>query len=140
MLRRLAMILALITVVCAVPALAAAQTRTIKKVPARNTSSSSGVEMFHAYCSPCHGKAGKGDGPAAAALKNKPADLTALAKNHGGTYSDKDFEERIAGVGMTTAHGTSEMPVWGPIFHDLSGNATLRIYNLKQYIDSLQVR
>jgi mono/diheme cytochrome c family protein len=136
MLRKLAML----TAFCVVPALAAAQTPTIKKVPAPNTSSTNGPEMFQAYCSACHGKTGKGDGPAAAALKNKPADLTMIAKNHGGTFSTKDFEERIAGTSMSAAHGTSDMPVWGPIFRDLPGNDKLRIYNLKQYIDSIQVK
>ena len=32
--------------------------------------------LYVGNCSPCHGKRGKGDGPAAAALKIKPADHT----------------------------------------------------------------
>jgi mono/diheme cytochrome c family protein len=136
MLRKLATIM----VVCAVPAVAAAQIPKIKKAPARNTSSTNGVEMYRAYCAPCHGRTGRGDGPAAPALKNKPADLTTLARDHGGTFSNKDFEDRIGGTGMAAAHGSSEMPVWGPIFRDLPGNDKLRVYNLKQYIDSLQVK
>lgn len=112
---------------------------TIKKAPAKPTSSSDGAQMFSSYCAPCHGKAGKGDGPAAVALKVKPADLTQLKKNHGGTYSNKDFEEKINGMAMSSAHGTSEMPVWGPIFREIAGSPELRIYNLKQYIDNLQM-
>ena len=46
-------------------------------VPA--TSPASGQEMFMSYCAPCHGKEGKGNGPAAGALKISPIDLTALA-------------------------------------------------------------
>jgi mono/diheme cytochrome c family protein len=108
---------------------------TIKREAAKNTASSDGPAMFQSYCSPCHGKSGKGDGPAAAALKTKPADLTGAARRRGGTFSNKEFEDRINGL---SAHGSSEMPVWGPIFRDLSGNDKLRVYNLKQYIDSIQ--
>ena len=111
---------------------------TIKREAVKPTSSSDGSEMFASYCSPCHGKSGRGDGPAAAALKTKPADLTQLRHNHGGTYSTKDFEEKINGMAMSSAHGTTEMPVWGPIFRQISGSPDLRIFNLKKYIDALQ--
>jgi mono/diheme cytochrome c family protein len=111
---------------------------TIKREAAKPTSPSDGGQMFMSYCSPCHGKSGRGDGPAAAALKTKPADLTQLKKNHGGTYSMKAFEERIDGTAMSTAHGTTEMPIWGPIFRDVGGSPELRISNLKKYLDALQ--
>jgi mono/diheme cytochrome c family protein len=35
-----------------------------------------GKELFTKHCGACHGPSGKGDGPAAAALTPKPADLT----------------------------------------------------------------
>ena len=54
-------------------------TTKIKKVPANPTSAGSGKEMFDAYCASCHGVDGKGNGPAAPALKKQPADLTLLA-------------------------------------------------------------
>lgn len=134
--------MAVVMLCLAIPAVGWAQSGgkapTLKREPAKNTSSSDGRGMFLSYCSPCHGKLGRGDGPAAAALKNPPADLTKLKKNHGGTYSQKDFEDRINGLAMGTSHGTSEMPVWGPIFRALSGPDQLRIFNLKAYIDALQ--
>jgi mono/diheme cytochrome c family protein len=111
---------------------------TIKRESARNTSSSDAAQMFLSYCAPCHGKLGMGDGPAAPALKTKPADLTRLKKNHDGSYSQKDFEEKINGVAMSASHGTSEMPVWGPIFRQMSGSDELRVFNLKRYIDAMQ--
>ena len=51
----------------------------VKKVPIQRTSAASGEEMFDAYCAACHGKDGKGNGPAAAELKMPPPDLTTLA-------------------------------------------------------------
>ena len=44
------------------------------------SNSTSGKQMFGDYCAPCHGLSGKGDGPAASALKIPPADLTQLAQ------------------------------------------------------------
>ncbi len=35
-----------------------------------------GNDLFHKNCASCHGNAGKGDGPAAVALKPKPRDLS----------------------------------------------------------------
>jgi mono/diheme cytochrome c family protein len=125
-------------VAAALPALAAAQTTKVEMRPAPIVEATDGAKMFEAYCAACHGKTGKGDGPAASALKTKPADLTQLSKAHPGGLSQKDFEERIQGVSMPSAHGSSPMPVWGPVFRAI-GNEQLRVYNLKRYIDSLQV-
>jgi mono/diheme cytochrome c family protein len=131
---------AAVLVVC--PALGWAQTGkpapTIKREAAKPTSSADGGEMFRSYCAACHGKLGRGDGPAAASLKTKPADLTQLKKNHGGVYSTKDFEEKINGMAMSPSHGTTEMPIWGPIFREIAGSPELRVFNLKKYIDAMQ--
>jgi mono/diheme cytochrome c family protein len=112
----------------------------IKREAAPNTPSNDGAKMFKTYCASCHGLSAKGDGPAAVALKNKPSDLTLLARNNGGSLSGKDFEDKLAGSGMSPAHGNSEMPVWGSIFRDLPGNDKLRVFNLREYIQSLQVK
>src|ERR1035437_888659 len=45
-----------------------------------------GQALFQAYCASCHGKDAKGAGPAAPALKAKPADLTQIGKNNGGKF------------------------------------------------------
>lgn len=124
-------------VALALPAMAAAQTTPkVKLGPAPMTNASDGAEMYRSYCAACHGKTGRGDGPAAPALRDKPADLTQLARTHGGSFSMKDFEDKINGQGMTPAHGSSAMPVWGPVFRSI-GNDTLRIYNLRKYVESL---
>src|ERR1039458_2426386 len=58
------------------------QQRQIKYVPVKPTSPASGQEMYTAYCAVCHGKEGKGNGPAAEALKVPPPDLTILARKN----------------------------------------------------------
>jgi mono/diheme cytochrome c family protein len=115
---------------------------TVKRVEARPIVSIEGKDNFEAYCASCHGKAAKGDGPAAAALKVPPPDLTQLAKKHGGKLNTVDIEQTITGSGkMPTAHGSSDMPLWGPVFRSLSpdSNVTaLRVKNLVDYIESIQ--
>jgi mono/diheme cytochrome c family protein len=115
----------------------------VKTVPATPTSAASGKEMFNAYCASCHGVAGKGNGPAAPALKMQPADLTALARNNGGKYPAMRVMSAIQG-GTQSAHGSKEMPVWGPILMSVSNDrqsvVAQRISNLNGYIESLQAK
>jgi mono/diheme cytochrome c family protein len=117
---------------------------TVKHVPIARTSSTSGSEMFINYCAVCHGKSGKGDGPAASALKVPPADLTTQAKRNGGKFDSAHVATVIRGQGATPAHGSQEMPVWGPLFSSISqgnnGEVQQRIANLVKYIESLQVK
>jgi len=74
------------------------------------TSATSGSEMFNSYCAPCHGKDAKGNGPAATALKNPPANPDAVSKEE---------QWQVPGLlrnGVAGAHGSSDMPVWGRCF------------------------
>ena len=125
------------------PALGWAQTDkpvpTIKREAAKPVSASDGAQMYSSYCSACHGKLGRGDGPAAPALKTKPTDLTQLKKTHGGTYATKEFQDKVTGAAMSASHGNVDMPIWGPIFRDLGGSPELRLFNLKQYVDAMQM-
>jgi len=116
----------------------------IERTPAPMTSPASGKEMFESYCASCHGKSGKGNGPAAAALKATPADLTMLAKENGGKYPDAKVTSILRGQTKLIPHGDQEMPVWGPVFWRVSqGNDAeyqQRIANLNRYLESLQVK
>lgn len=47
-------------------------------VAADQTSLERGAELFSINCALCHGEGGKGDGPMASHLKNKPFDLTSF--------------------------------------------------------------
>ena len=97
---------------------------TIKKVPIKKTSASSGADMYKEYCAACHGPNGKGDGPAASAFKTPPADLTTLAKRRGGNYPDTYVATILQnGVQESKAHGSKDMPVWGPLYSLCSTNS-----------------
>jgi mono/diheme cytochrome c family protein len=124
-------------------AMAQDSTKSIKKEPIQMTSASSGEEMFNTYCAVCHGKSGKGDGPAASEFKIPPANLTLLAKNNNGTFPEAYVAQVIqTGPRDAKAHGSKDMPVWGKLFASLGDDATvkLRIRNLSNYIGTLQAK
>jgi len=111
----------------------------IKYVAPENVSAADGPQMFRAYCSPCHGMEGRGDGPAAPALKKQPADLTQLSRKNEGKFPRFRVANVIQGEGSGGAHGSREMPMWGSVFRSLgSGTVKLRVDNLTNYIESLQ--
>jgi mono/diheme cytochrome c family protein len=120
------------------------QKKEIKKVPIKSTGAESGKKMFVEYCAVCHGKGGKGDGPAVSALKAQPADLTALAKANNGKFPSAHVAEILRSGSSIAAHGTSEMPIWGRVLSTSSAQGTnatelqLRIRNLTEYIETLQ--
>lgn len=126
---------------CAVASYGQSQTKEVKKAPIGMTSASSGSEMFNSYCAPCHGKDAKGNGPAATALKNPPANLTQLAKKNNGKFPS-DHVAEVLRSGVAGAHGSTDMPVWGPLFAAVSGGdqsvVQMRIANLIHYLESLQ--
>lgn len=123
------------------PAIAHAQTAK-KPVPFPGESLV-GKDSFDAYCASCHGGGGRGDGPVAASLRSIPTDLTALASRNADSFP----RERVAAVLMgsarpVAAHGTTAMPIWGPMFRMFESDARtrVRIDNLVAYIEKLQVR
>ena len=101
-----------------------------------------GVDNFHAYCSPCHGRDGRGDGPVAPALKRRPSDLTTLAKRNHGVFPRADVRDYITnGRPDVPAHGTSAMPVLGPTFRALDSSdqsVAMRIANVVEYLATIQ--
>jgi mono/diheme cytochrome c family protein len=117
-------------------------TKTIEHTSVKPTSPASGAEMYKTYCAVCHGTDGKGDGPAASALKARPTDLTQLSKNSGGKFPALKVTAAIRGEGDVAAHGSKDMPVWGSLFWNMShgheGEVQQRVANLTKYIESLQ--
>ncbi len=115
---------------------------TIKHVPIARSSPISGKEMYKSYCAVCHGTDATGEGPAASALKLPPTNLTQLAKNNGGQYPSAHVAAVIRGQADLAAHGSKDMPVWGPLFSSISNGheaeVQQRIANLVEYIGTLQ--
>ena len=104
-----------------------------------NVQVSSGKDLFMHYCASCHGEKGEGDGPAAAALKNSPADLTKLSLTHSGQFPRTEVIRFIDGEHPVPAHGPRHMPVWGEVFRESSDSvARMRIHSLTTFIESLQ--
>jgi len=100
-----------------------------------------GLELFRSYCASCHGISGKGTGPAAPALKVQVPDLTLLARDNGGRFPAAYVREVIVGDKTLVAHGSREMPVWGPVFHQIEADVdrgNVRIENLVKYLESIQ--
>jgi len=75
-----------------------------------------GEREFHQQCSVCHGWDGKGDGVYVTTqlLKTKVPDLTTLSKRNGGMFPVQRMYGIIDGTEAVPAHGTREMPIWGP--------------------------
>lgn len=119
-------------------------TPTVKHVPITNVSPISGKEMFNSYCAVCHGIDAKGGGPAAAALKAAPADLTVLAHKNDGKYPAAHVDAAIRGESLMASHGSKDMPMWGPLFSSISqGHEAVvqqRVANLVDYIQTLQAK
>ena len=117
---------------------------TVKKVPVHPTQSVKGSELFREYCAVCHGTSGKGDGPAAAALKTPATDLTLIAQKNGGKFPQIQVQHIISGeADGPIAHGSKDMPVWGSLFRHMGPNedlGTIRVYNLMKYIQEIQAK
>jgi len=116
--------------------------KVIRHVPVKQTNPSSGQEMYTNYCAVCHGANGSGGGPAASALKATPTDLTTLSEKNGGKFPAMHVSSVLRGDAGTPAHGSKDMPVWGPLFRNLSqghdAEVQQRIANLNGYIESIQ--
>jgi mono/diheme cytochrome c family protein len=123
--------------VSAAPAFAQARA---KQAPSIAIDSLAGRDSFQMYCASCHGPSGRGDGPVASELRTRPADLTALAQRNEGAFPRDRVRRLVAGDAALSAHGTSEMPVWGLMLQMFESEPRVRerIENLLTYLESLQ--
>jgi mono/diheme cytochrome c family protein len=115
---------------------------TRKEQPPLVLKSTVGADLYHFYCSNCHGETGKG-GTARSALHPPPPDLTILARQNGGVFPrDRVFATIAFGkIAGGRVHGLPNMPIWGEIFRGLEPSDVMvevRIQNLVQYIESIQ--
>ena len=109
--------------------------------PRKLIGSLEGKDLYVAYCASCHGIGGHGNGPAAAAMKGPMADLTTIAKRNNG-FPREELEKMIlGGKGSRAAHGSEEMPVWGPVFRKVENDRDMglvRVRRLILYVESIQ--
>jgi mono/diheme cytochrome c family protein len=112
------------------------------QTPAKSIPAGSG--LYSTYCAVCHGADAKGTGPLADSLKRRPADLTLLAKNSGGTYNRDMVRQIIDGKNPVKGHGGGDMPVWGDAFErsaDAGPQAVKdRLDALVEYLASIQAK
>ena len=102
----------------------------------------SGRQMFREYCAACHGQNGKGQGPGSPFFRVPPPDLTTLKQRHGDVFPRSYVSTVLLFGPGSSAHGSAEMPVWGPIFReqDQYNEAAVhqRVKNLCEYLESIQ--
>ena len=104
-----------------------------------------GRDSFNRFCSPCHGIEARGGGPIAPMLMAPPTDLRGLARRNNGVFPLDYLEELFEATGRvtTTAHGSSQMPIWGLVFLGVDESAAAarsRAANLILYLESIQDR
>jgi mono/diheme cytochrome c family protein len=120
--------------------LPAAQKQDKRIVPARKTVE--GANIFRDYCAACHGVDGRGHGPASVALKHPVPDLTLISQRSGGKFPYQHVKGIIEGSepGLP-AHGDREMPIWGPIFHEVESDqdwGEVRLEAITRHLESIQ--
>ena len=110
-----------------------------------------GKNEYQKHCAVCHGVSGKGDGIYADLLKSGTvvANLTELSKKNNGVFPFARVSDTIEN-GVPGAHGTKEMPIWGPRYRIEAGQSLYdeysesyvraRILALTEYIYSLQAK
>ena len=101
-----------------------------------------GAKIFQYHCAACHGTDGRGHGPASVALKHPVPDLTLISQRSGGKFPYQRVKGIIKGSepGLL-AHGEREMPIWGPIFHDVESDqdwGEVRLDAITKHMASIQ--
>jgi hypothetical protein len=80
--------------------------------------------------------------PSPRPFANRLPNLTTLARRHGGIFPEEYVTNVLRFGPGFSAHGSSEMPVWGPLFQYLENYneaaVRQRIKNLCNYLESLQ--
>lgn len=113
-----------------------------KVIQINRTSPVNGKVMYQSYCAPCHGVDGRGNGPAAAAMKTQPTDLTQLSKENKGKFPETHVASVLQFGSSLPAHGSAEMPIWGQLFGKIVPaslqQTSLRISNLTYYLETIQ--
>ena len=93
-----------------------------------------GKVEYERKCAVCHGLMGKGDGPFATVGMSVP-DLTTLSKKNNGVFPFERVYEVIDGSEVLKAHGTREMPIWGPMYRSDTQQANFDVrFDAEAYV------
>ena len=103
---------------------------------------SSGAYLYRAFCATCHGETGKGDGPVADIADRRPADLTILRRNNGGTYPRDRVLRVLENVEPIPGHEPPAMPNWRNVLKTTEGGnervIRTRLEALADHVGTLQ--
>ena len=104
-----------------------------------------GARLYRENCATCHGKKGLGDGPMVPHLNTPPSNLRTLSALNNGKFPRMAVRRQIDGRGLSAAHGSTEMPVWGYQFTlkdndmlDPAKQAQARINAVIDHLEAMQ--
>lgn len=117
-----------------------AQIKNQRRPPIRSVD---GASIFQNWCAACHGPDARGKGPVSKTLKREVPDLTRLSLRNDGAFPAIQVQTIImfGADDLLPAHGSKEMPIWGPIFHEIEFDQDLgyvRLENVTKYLESIQ--
>ena len=98
-----------------------------------------GERRFQYHCAPCHGARADGRGPVAAHLRIPPPDLTRIARRRAGRFDVDEITAFVDGRNRVSAHGSSDMPIWGPVFEAGFAGGDNPIPLIVEYLESIQL-
>ena len=101
-----------------------------------------GAKIFQYDCAVCHGTDGRGRGPDSVVLKHPVPDVTLISRRSGGKFPYQRVKEIIEGerTGLLS-QGDREMPIWGPIFHEVESDqdwGEVRLDAITRHMESIQ--
>ncbi len=101
-----------------------------------------GSNIFQYRCATCHGADGRGHGPQSAALKHAVPNLTLIARRNGGKFPYQQVKDVIEGKRQSPlAYGYRQMPIYGPIFHQIEADqdwGEVRLDAIIKQVESIQ--
>jgi mono/diheme cytochrome c family protein len=101
-----------------------------------------GAKIFQSRCAICHGADGRGHGPDSVVLRHPVPDLTLISQRGGGKFPYQRVRKIIEGNEREfAAQVDREMPIWGPIFHEIESDqdwGEVRLNAITRHTESIQ--